>query len=84
MHVGDVSHLKQHWPEGLFLHQALATGGNVILLYIIIWRQKSCLLYTETINILKKVKNVVTERHSCPFLQSHLLKKKKKATSVHN
>lgn len=54
---GDVSHLKQHWPQGLFLHQALATGGNVTLLYIIIWRQKSCLLYTEKINGKKTTTN---------------------------
>lgn len=43
-HVGGGAHLEQHWPQGLLLHQALAAGGDVTLLDIVIWRQKSCLL----------------------------------------
>lgn len=53
------SHLEQHRPEGLLLHQALAAGGDVTLLDVVVWRQKSCLLWrtgrdTGTLDLLMK------------------------------
>lgn len=54
---GGGSHLEQHGPEGLLLHQALAAGGDVTLLDVVIWRQKSRLLWrtgrnTGTLDLL--------------------------------
>lgn len=41
-------YLQQHGPQCLLLHQALATGGDVALLHLIIWRQERCFLCNVT------------------------------------
>lgn len=41
------AYLQQHGPQRLFLLQTLTARGDVALLHIVVWRQKSCFLCQE-------------------------------------